>query len=524
MKSFFKSEYFVFTFLFIILIYITVLQSTHQDFTSIIDFDLTVIHNSLQIVSNEFPDFQDLTAYSHFLSYGIIYKIFGLFDKDLVTNIELLVNNNNPEIILQKLYIISRLTNAVFHLVLLFFIYKVLSLFNINKYFSYLILILIIFSETFIANFTILRTDIVAVSFFVISNYFLFKFKNDTKIYNLFFVGLFLTLALLAKVQIIFLYMFIFFFFLFFSTFSGNSKLYEFKIPLFIFKLINTKYILLTFILLFFLFQFFLNNFVETNTGVGYFDTLCFSIFFIIMFFSTQLLCKYKKIKNEYLFNIFNLIIFFIIFSVFLLKILDFFNIIKFDFRIIFSLTNPFYFLKIYSPINDNEFSLNLIFETFKILFSGFKFDFYYLLLIFIVIIGMIMSSIISKERQINRYINIYIVLMILMIIFLSALNNFRYNISYNIYLIPFISLMISLFFEGLNIKSRTIFSLMLLIIIIFNLITNIDNYKQYKLKPSKLDYVCTNKSTRDFYYYWARKFDEGFFKRICYNKNLSFK
>ena len=58
MKSFFKSEYFVFTFLFIILIYITVLQSTHQDFTSIIDFDLTVIHNSLQIVSNEFQIFK----------------------------------------------------------------------------------------------------------------------------------------------------------------------------------------------------------------------------------------------------------------------------------------------------------------------------------------------------------------------------------------------------------------------------------------------------------------------------------
>ena len=44
-----------------------------------IDFDLTVIHNSLQLVSNEYPDFQDLTSYSHFLTYGIFYKVFSVF-------------------------------------------------------------------------------------------------------------------------------------------------------------------------------------------------------------------------------------------------------------------------------------------------------------------------------------------------------------------------------------------------------------------------------------------------------------
>ena len=77
MKKFLKNELFLFILLFVIFISITVFQSIHQDYTSIIDFDLTVIHNSLQLVSNQYPDFQDLTSYSHFLTYGILYKAFS---------------------------------------------------------------------------------------------------------------------------------------------------------------------------------------------------------------------------------------------------------------------------------------------------------------------------------------------------------------------------------------------------------------------------------------------------------------
>ena len=51
MKKIFSNDYFLFSILYVLLAYVTVLQSTVQDFTSIIDFDLTVIHNSLQLVS-----------------------------------------------------------------------------------------------------------------------------------------------------------------------------------------------------------------------------------------------------------------------------------------------------------------------------------------------------------------------------------------------------------------------------------------------------------------------------------------
>jgi hypothetical protein len=73
MKKIIQNEYFLAIAFLVIIICATFLQSIHQDYTSIIDFDLTVIHNSLQLVSNKYPDFRDLTAYSHFLTYGVIY-------------------------------------------------------------------------------------------------------------------------------------------------------------------------------------------------------------------------------------------------------------------------------------------------------------------------------------------------------------------------------------------------------------------------------------------------------------------
>ena len=185
---------------------------------------LTVIHNSLQLVSREFPDFQDLTAYSHFLTYGIFYKIFGFFDDSLITNINLLVEHKNPEVTLQKLYIISRIVNSTLHLITLLFFYKIMGIFNIDKYYKILSICFIILSETFIANFIILRTDIIAVCYFIISSYFLLKFVKTQNILELFYVSLFLVLSLLAKVQIIFLFMFIFLFFIFYILNEENEN------------------------------------------------------------------------------------------------------------------------------------------------------------------------------------------------------------------------------------------------------------------------------------------------------------
>ena len=120
-----------------------------------------------------------------------------------------MVKNENPELILEKLYIISRIANSTIHFVVLIYFYKILKLFNIDKINRILILIFLIISETFIANLIILRTDIVAVCFFLISFFYLLDFVKNNKILNLFIVSFFMIFSLLAKVQIIFSFMFV---------------------------------------------------------------------------------------------------------------------------------------------------------------------------------------------------------------------------------------------------------------------------------------------------------------------------
>ena len=128
-----------------------------------------------------------------------------------------------------------------------------------------------------------------------------------------------------------------------------------------------------------------------------------------------------------------------------------------------------------------------------------------------------------NKEREFNHNF-IYIFLLMMVTLFLSAITNFRYNVSYNIYFIPIFFLLIAILFQSIQKKSRLIFSIIISILIIFNFLKNLGTYQNYIYQPSKLHYVCVNKSTRDFYYHWARNFNEVFFKKICLNNNLLFK
>ena len=516
------NKFILFFLLFSLMIAATIFQSINQDYTSIIDFDLTVIHNSLQLVSNKYPDFVDLTSYSHFLTYGIFYKAFGLLDHDLITNIDLLIKLENPELILQKLYIISRITNSIIHFITIIFIYKILGIFKIDEYYKILTIFFIIFSETFLANFIILRTDIVAVCYFFISAYFLLNFIKSTKLSNLFFVSLFMMLSLLAKVQIIFLYMFLFFFFIFYTTYEKKNEIY---VSNFLFSnIINLKFILLFFIFLYLIFQIYLNNFVNSSTGVGYFDLFCFNIYFFIMFFTILLVFKTKKQSKDNLYNIFALILIFFISQIFILKLLDILNIIKIDFNIIFSVTNPFYFLKTYSTFIDERLSIILIQKIFITFFQNFNFNLIYFLILSIVFFISFFRIFFFRKEKILKYDLVYIILFALITIFLITINNFRYNIVYNFYSIPMFLLSIALFQNLYNQKFKFILTPLISFLFVFNFVINLEDYKPYIYKTSNMEHVCKTRYIRDFYYDWASNFDENFFKKICLNKNLLFK
>ena len=158
------------------------------------------------------------------------------------------------------------------------------------------------------------------------------------------------------------------------------------------------------------------------------------------------------------------------------------------------------------------------------ILFADFKFNYIYLFIIFTIFLISIFKIYINFKKRVFDHNYIYIILLIMITLFLTSINNLRYNVSYEIYAIPFLFLLVSIFFNLTKEKFKYMFSILITFFIISNFFANLDNYKSYFYKPSNLDTVCINKKTRDFYYYWARNFDETFFKKICSNNNLLFK
>ena len=155
------------------------------------------------------------------------------------------------------------------------------------------------------------------------------------------------------------------------------------------------------------------------------------------------------------------------------------------------------------------------------LLFNNFNFNILYTLFLLITLTVSI-YKIFFKMKEKTNYEYIFILLFSLIVLFLTAMNNFRYNVSYNIYVLPFLFLSLAILFK--SIKKKVIFSSIISSLIILNFAFNIQNYQNYIHKPSNLEHVCSNKSTRDFYYHWARNFNEKFFKKICLNNDLLLK
>ena len=80
---------------------------------------------------------------------------------------------------------------------------------------------------------------------------------------------------------------------------------------------------------------------------------------------------------------------------------------------------------------------------------------------------------------------------------------------------------MLSVIFKYFQKNHEITCSSILFLFLILNFSLNIDKSKSYVLKPSNFEQVCSTKSIRDFYYNWARNFDEDFLKKFVKIKNL---
>jgi hypothetical protein len=424
------------------------------------------------------------------------------------------VELNNPEKNLNKLFLISRIANSIFFVIIIFVFSKICKIFDVENYLILFSLLSIIISNSFIENLTKLRADVVAIALALTTWYFILSFiKYRKNIYYIFLSGFFLLLSLLAKIQIVILFLPIFLFIPIFVIFEiKDDKFYILKY----FKLYLIFYFF--FIVVYFSLQVFINQhprFVNQN----YVDLIIF-IFINLSFLSYLYFISFKnKTIFKINFSIFILLIIGVSFSLLFLLFLSYFNIIKLSPYILLRLTNPFYYLKVYTPLEDASVNTGLTFKFLSLIFSEIKIDIKNFTILLLIFIYSSIRNFIFNDKK-NIIYNSIIFSLFLLIIFSF---NLRYYVIYDLYYLPIYYLLISLCFR--KIKKKYLVVLLLLIFLINNnfFIAKYDWLKINYNKDVNLVKICSEREIREFYWWWGRKLDENFFKNLCVKEKIKF-
>lgn len=83
---------------------------------------------------------------------------------------------------------------------------------------------------------------------------------------------------------------------------------------------------------------------------------------------------------------------------------------------------------------------------------------------------------------------------------------------------------MILIYIKIISKKFKFLFTSLFALFFVINFYNNLGEYKLSLYTSSNHNVICTNKKVRDFYFVWAKNFNENFFKKVCFNKNLLFK
>ena len=194
-----------FSILFVYFFSLNIYQMHNQHWTAMLDQDIKIIYNSLLISSGIEQEYRDHPAYTTFMILGSLFKICSIFFDNFTFNETLGSTNIDKEF--QKLFYIARIVNSLYIFLIVFLIYKILIELKISQSLCILASILSLFFISFYELLFLLRSEALSVLMFLSSFYFLIKFLNYNKIFHIILTGFFFCLAMLAKIQVIFLYL-----------------------------------------------------------------------------------------------------------------------------------------------------------------------------------------------------------------------------------------------------------------------------------------------------------------------------
>lgn len=169
--------------------------------------NIYLIYNVIITSNSIVPSVVDYPGNSSFIIYSFLLKFISLFDNFVILNLNDLINNSRPELILNRIFVYLKLIQLFYAFLIASLIFVILNFVTENKLNSCLLSSIFILSPPFIDNLTRLRIDLDSILFFLTSIFFLILSLRKNKINNffLFFSGFFLCASLFSKTAIIFL-------------------------------------------------------------------------------------------------------------------------------------------------------------------------------------------------------------------------------------------------------------------------------------------------------------------------------
>ena len=413
---------------------------------------------------------------------------------------------------LQTLFIIGRILNSIYVFLVAFILFNILKELNIKKNISiFIIFLLLIFQDTYELLFLI-RSEVLSILMILLFFYFLIKFIKEKKIKYTLFSGFFFCLAMLAKIQVIFL----FFTFLLCLPFLINYLEVQNKELIY-----DKKYYLLSFTFLSLLllsysfFQIMLGIFFmeELDDPRFYFtnniDLFLLLIFVIFYSFLINFLSK-KKIVNssEVIIIISSILVGFVLCVLFIL-FLDLINLIPFNKLNFMRLTNPLEYMTGFTrkfQTNTNVF-ITLLHYIFG--FGGWL-DIYFneqkkIPLIFYLdprvffrtlqVIFFIFLIYFSTKNLKNKKIDYLSISLLVGIFFQHLMFNIRETHGYNMYLFPLYAIIAGVIFNKIKKKFLIIFYTSISIIFISENIVLSNIHKNAFAREPRVWGICENEN-----------------------------
>ncbi|MFL2894462.1 MAG: hypothetical protein ACJZ4I_03145 [Candidatus Pelagibacter sp.] len=494
-----------------------------------LDQDIKIMYNSLLISSGIEQEYRDHPAYTTFLLLGGVFKLLSIFFDNFT--IQEIIKSENIDQNLQTLFIIGRIINSIYVFLVAFILFNILKELNIKKNICiFIIFLLLIFQDTYELLFLI-RSEILSILMILLFFYFLIKFIKEKKIKYTFISGFFLCLAMLAKIQVIFL----FFTFLLCLPFlinyfkSSKNKLIYGKN----YYLLNFSFLSL-FLLSYIFFQITLGiMFLEELNDPRFYLTNNIDLFFLLIFvifysFLIKFLSK-KKLANtsEIIILISSVLVGFVLCILFVL-FLDLINLIPFNKLNFMRLTNPLEYMTGFTRKLQTNSNILISLLHYLLGFGGlldigfneqkkipliFYLDpriFFRTLQVFFFIILIYFSIKKVKDKKID-----YLSIALLVGIFFQHLSfNLRETHGYNMYLFPLYTIVAAVIFNKLKKKLLVIFYLCILVIFISeNLMLSNIHKNAFSREPRVYD-LCANENIETIRW----KNSENYVKNI--NKN----